>query len=100
MEVFVTGATGVLGRHLVPCLRQRGYGVRRVTRRPVQPGDLVWQPERGELDPAALEAADVVVHLAGEDIAAGRWTTAKKQRIRDSRVHSTQLLSATLAGLS
>jgi uncharacterized protein (TIGR01777 family) len=71
-----------------------------VTRRPAQPEDIAWQPERGEIDARAFEAADVVVHLAGENIADGRWTNAKKQRIRDSRVQSTQLLSATLARLS
>jgi uncharacterized protein (TIGR01777 family) len=100
MEVFVTGATGFLGSHLARFLIQRGSRVRRVTRRPSHPGDIGWQPERGEIDATAFESADVVVHLAGEDIADGRWTSAKKQRIRDSRVKSTQLLSTTLASLS
>src|SRR6266436_8299731 len=40
---------------------------------------------------------DAVVHLAGENIA-GRWTAAKKQRIRDSRVEGTRQLATALAG--
>jgi uncharacterized protein (TIGR01777 family) len=70
-----------------------------VTRRPSRPGDVAWDPARGEIDAAALQPPDAVVHLAGENIADGRWTEAKKQRIRDSRVQGTHFLSATLAGL-
>ncbi len=53
---------------------------------------VVWQPEQEP--PAALEGLDVVVHLAGEHIAAGRWTAEHKRRIRDSRVLSTRNLVA------
>jgi hypothetical protein len=51
------------------------------------------------LNPAELEGFDGVVHLAGESIAAGRWTEKKKRRIRDSRVRGTRLLAESLAGL-
>jgi uncharacterized protein len=99
MQVLVTGATGFIGSHLVPFLAQRGHAVQRVTRRPSRPGDVAWDPARGEIDATALQPPDAVVHLAGENIADGRWTEAKKQRIRDSRVQGTHFLSATLAGL-
>jgi hypothetical protein len=51
------------------------------------------------IDRAGLEGIDAVVHLAGENIAAGRWTAARKARIRDSRVKGTQLISETLAAM-
>ena len=99
MQVLVTGATGFIGSHFVPFLAQRGHVVQRVTRRPSRPGDVAWDPARGAIDAASLQPPEAVVHLAGENLADGRWTEAKKQRIRDSRVQGTRFLSATLAGL-
>ncbi len=64
-------------------------------------GDAVrWDPSAGTIDVAGLEGVDAVVHLAGESIAEGRWTSAKKARILESRVRGTRLLSETVAGLS
>jgi hypothetical protein len=65
---------------------------------PTAGGDIPWDPAAGRLDPARLEGLDAVVHLAGENIA-GRWTAAKKARIRSSRVEGTRLLAEALAGL-
>ena len=59
-------------------------------------GDLYWNPQSGEIDPA-VDDFEAVVNLAGESIAAGRWTTAKKQRIHDSRVEATRTVAAILA---
>src|SRR5437667_3099445 len=59
---------------------------------------MAWDPERATVDRAGLEAADAVIHLAGENVF-GRWSPAKKQRIRDSRVGGTRLLCDALAGL-
>jgi uncharacterized protein (TIGR01777 family) len=56
-----------------------------------------WNPETGEIDAAALEGLDAVVHLAGESIASGRWNAEKKARIRESRVKATRLLCEALA---
>ena len=70
----------------------------RLVRRAAGPGEIAWDPAAGSLDPAALEGADAVVHLSGENVGA-RWTTERKARIRSSRVASTRLLSEALAGL-
>lgn len=74
-----------------------------LVRRRVTPGEraLSWDPEAGTIDRAGLEAAgiDAVVNLAGENVF-GRWTPAKKQRIRESRVHGTRLVADAIAGLA
>jgi uncharacterized protein (TIGR01777 family) len=101
LRVAVTGASGLVGSALVPALRAAGHRVDRLTRRVPAAGspDIRWDPARGELDPRALEGVDAVVHLAGESIAALRWTASVKERIRRSRVEGTRLLAETLARL-
>ncbi len=61
-------------------------------------GDILWNPETGELSPADLEGFEVVIHLAGESVAR-HWTADRKQRILDSRTRGTSLLAQTLARL-
>ena len=99
MKILVTGATGLVGGALIPLLVGGGHEVVRLGRAAPGAGDMHWDPERGVLDARALDGLDGVVHLAGENIAAGRWTAEKKRRIRDSRVRGTRLLAETLAGL-
>jgi uncharacterized protein (TIGR01777 family) len=97
----ISGASGLVGRNLVAFLESGGHRVQQLVRRPPRPGtdEVRWDPGTGEIDADALEGADVAVHLAGESIAAGRWTPARKAAIRDSRVAGTRLLAATLARL-
>lgn len=100
MTVLVTGSTGLLGSALVPFLTDQGHRVIRLVRKDPKPDEVRWHPEAGTIDTAGLEGLDAVVHLAGENIAEGRWNAAKKARIRDSRVNGTRLLAESLAGLS
>jgi uncharacterized protein (TIGR01777 family) len=100
MKVAVTGSSGLIGSALVPFLTAGGHEVVRLVRRaPEAKDEARWDPETGEVDRAALEGADAVVNLSGENIAEGRWTEARKARLRSSRVGPTRLLAETLAGL-
>jgi uncharacterized protein (TIGR01777 family) len=99
MRVLVTGSSGLVGRSLIETLRAEGHAVTRLVRRPLNAEDeRYWNPARGNIDEEAL-AVDAIVHLAGESIAEGRWTDAKKNRIRESRVNGTRLLSEAVARL-
>ena len=100
MKALVSGSTGLIGSALTPRLVAQGYQVVPLVRRPPRPGERViaWDPGRGTIDRAALEGCDVIVHLAGENVF-GRWTAAKKRRIRESRVAGTRLVSEAIAGL-
>lgn len=99
MKVTITGASGLLGTALVPFLTTSGHEVVRLVRRaPAGPGEASWNPEDGTIDRAALDGVDAVVHLAGESIAGGRWTDARKARLRSSRIGPTRRLAEALAG--
>jgi uncharacterized protein (TIGR01777 family) len=101
MKILVSGSTGLIGSALVRSAAQLGHEPVRLVRSEPPPGQpaVVWHPAAGSLDAAALVGLDAVVHLAGENVADGRWTAAKKERIRRSRVEGTRLLSDTLAHL-
>jgi len=101
LHVVLTGSGGLVGSALAPFLTTGGHRVTRLVRSPPRSGDdaLQWNPEANAIDAAGLEGLDGVVHLAGEPIAGGRWTAAKRTRILDSRVKSTRLLARTLAQL-
>ncbi|MBI5852169.1 MAG: TIGR01777 family protein [Planctomycetes bacterium] len=92
MKVLVSGASGFIGRALASRLRAIGHEVLPLVRTDASAAI-------GHFDHAACDGADAVVHLAGENIAAGRWTAARMRRIRDSRVEGTRLLAAGLATL-
>jgi len=98
MRVVVGGSHGFIGGALVPLLRDRGHEVRRLVRRaPASADEIFWDPDAGELDPAALNGVDAVIDLAGVNPAGRPLTTARKRLVLSSRVRSASLLSHTLA---
>jgi uncharacterized protein len=95
-RVLVSGASGLIGTTLLPSLETRGYDVVRLVREPANGGkQLSWDPAQS-MNPDTVSGFDAVIHLAGESIV-GRWTDAKKQKIRDSRVNGTRHLAEALA---
>jgi uncharacterized protein len=99
-RIAVSGSRGLVGSALLPYLTTQGHEVIRLRRGAGESGGAAWDPARGLARPADLEGVDAVVHLAGENIAARRWTTARKAEIRRSRVDGTRALCESLAGLS
>ena len=100
-KIAVTGASGLVGRSLVHRLQRSGYEVVRLVRRaPSGADEARWNPADGTIDIEGLAGVTGAVHLAGDNVASGRWTEAKKASIRDSRVLGTELLSGALARLS
>jgi uncharacterized protein len=101
MHVVVTGGTGFLGRPLIARLRAAGHDITTLTRRASGRSggrEIEWQPS-GATGPWAreLDGADAVINLAGESLADGRWTDARKRRIRDSRLNATRSVVAAIA---
>lgn len=99
MQVLVSGGSGLLGSHLIPALQHEGCVVAKIVRHHVsgRSRNVAWSPQSGTIDMQGLEGFHAVVHLAGEAIDQGRWTAAKKERIRTSRVEGTRQLCEALA---
>jgi uncharacterized protein (TIGR01777 family) len=98
LVVAMTGASGLIGRQLSALLTTGGHRVLKLVRSPGRGDGIPWDPAVGVLEPDRLAAVDVIVHLAGENVA-GLWTAAKMKRIRDSRAVGTRVLSESLAKL-
>ncbi len=93
--ILVSGGTGLIGRHLCRKLKERGYRVTVLSRTGKQDADIrnyFWDWKKNEIENAAVENADYIIHLAGENIGDKRWTTKRKQQITDSRVKTGELL--------
>ncbi|PON11283.1 epimerase, partial [Candidatus Entotheonella serta] len=101
MNVLVSGSTGLVGSAVVNALTTEGHRVTRLVRTEAPSGTaaIAWDPASKRLPTPALEGLDAVVHLAGENIATGRWNSTKKTAIRDSRVQGTRVLCEGLAQL-
>jgi len=103
MKVLVSGASGLIGRAFCARLIEEGHTVGRLVRSAPDPDpaarEVFWKPADGKIDPAGMEGYDGVVHLAGENIASGRWDELTRRRIRGSRVKGTRLVAETLGRL-
>jgi uncharacterized protein (TIGR01777 family) len=100
MNILISGSTGLIGSELSSFLSKNDHRVIRLVRHtPPGPDEIFWDLARGILNAQSLEGLDAVVHLAGENIASGRWTERKKRRIRESRINGTRLLAHSLSCL-
>lgn len=102
MKILVTGASGLVGKHLVANLRAKNHNVFSLVRKtPDSDHEIEWDAERGLKDSelARLENFDAVVHLAGAGIADERWTKERKRIIEESRTVGTRVLVDALEQL-
>jgi uncharacterized protein (TIGR01777 family) len=104
MRALVTGATGFIGRRLLerlenPVVLSRAPDRAMKALAQLRVTAAGWDPMLGPPAADVFDGIDVVFHLAGEPIAGGRWTKARKQRICDSRVIGTKHLVDGLAKL-
>jgi uncharacterized protein (TIGR01777 family) len=105
VKVALTGSHGLVARHLMPVLRQRGDVVVPVLRAGAdgpgrtESGAITWDPASGVVDPSDFEGIDAVIHLAGVGIGDRRWNAAHKQAVLASRLDGTGLLARTLAAM-
>ena len=92
MKVAATGSSGLIGSSLVSFLSKKDIVVSKILRENTEDDDISWKPEDGDWNSAFSEGIDGIVHLAGENIASGKWTKKKKEKIRNSRIEGTKRL--------
>jgi uncharacterized protein (TIGR01777 family) len=97
MKIAIAGASGLVGSTLVPALVAEGAAVTRLVRGAPKSGEIEWHPNQDQLSSQSLAGFDIIINLAGENIAGGRWTDEHKRKIRDSRVSGTHMLSEAIA---
>ncbi len=105
MKILITGATGLVGTKLLESLVSRGFDdIRVLTRDSVSAQKIIpfpvefftWNPDKNFIEVGALLNVDIIIHLAGDNIASGRWTESKKNKILNSRVKGSELLIKTI----
>ena len=93
--ILITGGSGLIGTALTKALLEQGHAVRHLSRTPRDRDGVqtfVWDVQRGTLDKSALDGVDHIVHLAGENIIAKRWSPERLKLCQESRTESARLL--------
>jgi len=94
-NILITGGTGLIGKHLIKALSDKGYSISILSRKKISDSiypTYMWNVDTMEIDNKAIEWADVIIHLAGTNIGAKRWTKKRKKEIADSRIKSSELI--------
>lgn len=95
MKILISGASGLVGKHLIPTLKAKNHEIYKLVRKtPKADDEIEWNAEVGfsDAEQAKLENFDAVIHLAGDNVASENWSDEKKRKIKDSRVVGTRVL--------
>ncbi len=96
-NIAVSGSRGLVGDVLTTVLQKAGHKVVPMVRTSAgAESQILWDLQRGIVNPDRLQGIDTMIHLAGENIASGRWTAAIKEKIRNSRVQGTRSIVNSL----
>lgn len=95
-NILITGGSGLVGKEITKILESKDYSVAWMSRSAQSQKSFIWNVEKQQIDPEAIEWADAIIHLAGTGVAEKRWTPERKRDILESRTHSTQLLYKTI----
>jgi uncharacterized protein (TIGR01777 family) len=95
-QILITGGSGLVGQRITELLEKKGYEVAWLSRSPQGRKTFLWNVEKGQIDPKAIEWADGIIHLAGAGVAEKRWTSERKKLILESRTQSTQVLFSAI----
>lgn len=90
--ILIAGGSGLLGSKIQQVLLSAGHEVRVLSRNPKRQEEYRWNPDKKEIDFAALDKIDVLINLCGEGIADKRWSAKRKKALHDSRIKTTQFL--------
>lgn len=99
--ILITGGTGTIGKRLSQILTEKGYAVRHLSRSPSPTTSypaFKWNIEEKYINPKALNNIDHIIHLSGENVGEGRWSSSRKKRILSSRVDTVHLLKDNYKG--
>jgi len=100
MKILISGASGFLGKRISDYLSAQGNVIFHLVRRNEKSqNEIYWDPYHRNINPSSLEGFDVIIHLSGENVGRGLWTSDKKYRIFKSRVKTTRFLVKTIAKL-
>lgn len=102
MKILISGASGLVGTHLIPTLKAKGHEVYKLVRKqPKAVDEIQWDSTKGiaESELPKLENFDAVVHLAGDNVASSNWSDEKKRSIKESRTVGTRVLVDSLKKL-
>ena len=103
LSVLITGGNGLIGKHLTSSLLSAGYTVSHLSRKIDQIENVrvfLWDPRKRMIDPESIKGVDFIIHLAGANIGAKRWTRERKKEILESRIDSARFLHQTVIGSS
>ncbi|MCR4337757.1 MAG: TIGR01777 family oxidoreductase [Candidatus Omnitrophica bacterium] len=104
LRIAITGSTGMVGKAICAYFQEQGCEISPLLRpstkgAPSSEKSIPWDSQKGWIDLPQLEGCDVLIHLAGANISARRWTPKYKKLIYDSRVESTKLLQKSILNL-